>query len=100
MDNATVVSKGRVPNPLIVFKKGIKMPNGIYIKPKSVITRVVLAQRDMAIMTIDCVQRKPQRQPNVTHVFSVSRMVYDRLIAPNNIYTTVLPSNTDKEMNP
>ena len=87
MDTARIISKGKVPKPQVVFKKGVKMVNGIYVKPGSVITRVVLAQRDMAIVTIDCVPRKPKRQPNVTHVFSLSRMVYDRFIAKGNIFT-------------
>ena len=90
---ATSVSKGRTPN--VVFKKGLKMLDGTYVKPGSIIKRVVLAQRDMAIVTIDCLPRKPKRQPNVTRVYSLSRMVYDRLVAPNNIYTMLL-SNTEE----
>ena len=87
MQTAKSVSKGKVPNPAIVFIKGLKMVNGIYVKPGSIIKRIVLAQRGMAIVTIECVPRKPKRQPTTTHVFSLSRMVCDRLTAPNNIYT-------------
>ena len=87
MQVAKSVSKGREPNPSVVFVKGLKMLDGTYVKPGSVIQRVVLAQRDMAIVTIDCVPRKPKRQPNVTRVYSLSRMVYNRLVAPHNIYT-------------
>lgn len=94
MDTAKIVSKGKETN--IVFVKGLKMLDGTYVKPGSVIKRVVLGQRGMAMLTIDCVPRKPKRQPNVTRMYPVSRMVYDRLVAPNNIYTMLL-SNTDEE---
>ena len=97
MDTAKIVSKGRETS--VVFVKGLKMLDGTYVKPGSVIKRVVLAQRGMAILTIDCVPRKPKRQPNVTRLYTVSRMVYDRLTAPNNIYTMLL-SNTQEENQP